>query len=299
MSILGVDLGNYSTKTSEGVIFNSRISPGHKDLNKNDIKVELDDKKYTVGSGRLELGTQRLNSKLYELCLLTAIAKSNPNKLNIETNLVVGLPPLQFESGLKDELQENLDRYGTKKIKIDNRKITITINKVTVFSEAAIVFGNPDKYKSSKTLVIDIGGGSADISQFRGLELVNTTTTKFGMFSLCENMKQKLNAQEKANYSSDDMEELINSDNTIIRGENKDISYLNDIVDDHVAEICNVCNQNFDTDNTKIILIGGGADKLIDYFKKRYRNAELAKDNQFVNAKTYATVGEMLWSEEE
>lgn len=299
MNILGIDLGNYATKTSEGVIFPSRISSGHKELNKNDIKVEFDEKKYTVGTGRLEIGSQRLKSKLYELCLLTAIAKSNPDKLNIETNIVVGLPPLQFQSELKDELESNLNKMGLKKIKIDKKDISITINKAAVFSEAAIVFKNPDKYRDSKTLVIDIGGGSADISQFKGLELVNTTTTKFGMLNLCEKMKQVYNPNEKANNTEDDMEELINKDSTIIRGKVKDISYLKDIIKDHVAEICNICNQNFDIDNTNIILIGGGADKLISYFKDQYKNAEVAKDNQIVNAKTYAAVGEMLWGEEE
>ena len=299
MNILGVDLGNYATKTSEGVILSSRIAAGHKELNKKDIKVEYKDKKYTVGAGRLELGAHRLNSKLYDLCLLTAISKSYPELQNIEVNIVVGLPPLQYESSLKGELEDRLNKLDTQKIIIDGKLISITINKALVFSESAIVFGNPEQYRDTKTLVIDIGGGSTDMSQFKGLELVKNTTTKFGMLSLSESMKQVFNSKENTSYNADDMEDLINKETETIRGEKKDITYLNDVVADHVAEICNVINQNFDTESTDIILIGGGAKKLVKYFNKQYGNAKVADNNQLVNAKTYAAVGEMLWNDKE
>jgi len=298
MKILGVDLGNYATKTSEGVIFPSRISTGHKELNKNDTKVDYNDKKYTVGNGRLELGVQRLNSTLYDLCFLTAIAKSYPSELNINVNIIVGLPPLQYESTLKNELEERLSQLKTQKIIIGGKTITITINKSGIFSESAIVFGEPEKYRKGKTLVIDLGGGSADISQFKGLELVNNTTTKFGMLSLYESMKQVFNAKEKASYSADDMGELVDKKTEEIRGNQEDITYLHDVVADFVAEICNVVNQSFDTDSTGIVLIGGGAKTLLPYFKKQYKNAIVAENNQFANANTYKVVGEMLWSDE-
>lgn len=298
MKILGVDLGNYATKTSEGIIFPSRISSGHKELNSNDIKIEYNDKKYTVGAGRLELGSQRLSSTLYNLCLLTAISKSFPSEQNINVNIVVGLPPVQYESDLKNELQERLNKLKTQKIKIDGKDISITINKATIFSESAIVFGDPNQYRERKTLVIDIGGGSADMSQFKGLELVKNTTTKFGMLSLYESMKQVFNAKEKTSYSAEDMEDLVDRDTEEIRGDKKDITYIKDVIADYISEICNVINQNFDTESTEIVLIGGGAKRLIPYLNKQYKNAKVSKNYQLVNANTYKVVGEMLWSDE-
>jgi plasmid segregation protein ParM len=297
MRILGVDLGNYSTKTSEGVIFDSRVAAGHKELNRNDIKVVYKDKKFTVGTGSLELGKDRIYSNLYDLCLLTSIAQGYPGLQNIEVNIVMGLPPLDYESGLKSKLEEKLNKLGTQKILIDGKTISITINKALIFSESAIVFGNPNQYRDNKTLVIDIGGGSTDMSQFKGLDLVKNTTTKLGMLRLCEDMKQIFNSTEQVSLTEDDMEDLINKDTTIVRGDKKDITYLKDVIENHVTNICNTINQNFDTESTDIILIGGGAKKLINYFKKRYKNAKVADNNQLVNAKTYAAVGEMLWSE--
>ena len=297
--VLGIDLGNYTTETSEGIMFPSRIVAGHKELNKNDIKIEFNGKKYTVGTGRLEIGPNRLNSDFYTILLLTAIAESKPERASIKTDIVVGLPPLQFESELKTELKERLNKLRTKEIIINGRKVLITIDRAEVFSESAIVFGEPEKYRDKKTLVIDIGGGSEDISQFKGLQLVKNTTTKFGMLTLCENMKQVFVPTEKApDYTVDMMEDLINKDTEIVGGIPRDITYLRDVVADHVQEICNVINQNFDTQSTQIVLIGGGAVKLFEYFKKEYdRNVYVEKDNMFVNARTYAAVGEMLWND--
>lgn len=298
MKILGIDIGNYATKTSEGVMFSSRTFSGHKALNKDDIKTVYNDKKYTVGSGSLNLGVSRLDSMFYDLCLLTAISKSFPKDKNIEVNIVVGLPPLQFESELKDNLKKRLNELQTQKIEIDNKLISITIGKAEVFSESAIVFGDPEQYRSKKTLVIDLGGGSTDISQFNGLELIKNTTTKLGMLTLYENMRQVFNPKQTASYAQEDMEDLVGKTSTVVKGKKVDISYLGDIIDNHVIEICNVINQNFDTESTDIVLIGGGASKLIDYFKKQYENAIIAEDSQFVNARTYAAVGEMLWSDQ-
>lgn len=296
-NILGVDLGNYATKTSKGVVFDSKVTVGHKELNKNDIKIEYLGKKYTVGSGTRELGQQRYFSDFYNICLLTAIAESYPKQLSINVNIVMGLPPVMFESSLKQELEVNLNKLGTKTITVNGKEKQITINKAAIFSESAIVFSSPSEYKTGKTLIIDIGGGSCDISEFKGLKLLKNTTTKLGILTLLENMRQKFNSTERVSWDSDLMEDLISEDSTIVKGEKANITYLNDTINEYISEICGTLNQNFDTESTRIILIGGGASKLLIYFKKYYPNVELANDNQIINAKTYAAVGEMLWSE--
>lgn len=296
MNILGIDIGNYATKTNKGIIFPSRLSIGHKKLNANDTKVEFEDKKYTIGTGNLALGETRYDSVLYDLCLLNAVHQSLPDVETVSTNVVVGLPPQYYESKIRDTLEKRLNDLETQKIKIDDKEIAITINKAAVFCESAIVFSNPEEYREKKTLVIDVGGGTTDISQFNGLELVNYTTTKLGMLKLDEDIRPIFNSHENANFNKDAIEEIIGKDTVTIRGDKKDIKYLEDIVRAHVTEICNTVNAGFDTDYD-IKIIGGGASKLIKYFKEQYKNAEVPENNRYINAKTYETIGKVLWSE--
>ncbi|MDV3426674.1 MAG: ParM/StbA family protein [Bacillota bacterium] len=289
---LGIDLGNKVVKTSEMKKFDSRVANGHFDLNKNDIKVEYEGKKYTVGTGTAVLGNDRYFNKLYDICLLTAIAMSS-DAIFIEENIVIGMPPELFESDLKDEVENKLNSIGLKNITVNGVAKSIRILKANVFEESAIVFRNTKEYRDKRVLVIDIGGGTADISQFKNLELEKSTTTKYGMLSLYENMKKAINTKYLAKLTSEDMVNLINKDFTIIKGNTKDISFTKDIIQEHVMKIYNEV-QNFDYDNSKILIIGGGALPLSDYFRRLLPYIEIPADSQFTNALTYERVGEML-----
>jgi plasmid segregation protein ParM len=171
----GIDLGNKVTKTSEMIKFNSKVANGHFDLNKDDIKVVYEGKKYTVGTGTAVLGNDRYFNKLYDICLLTAVALSS-NDMFIEDNIVIGMPPELFESELKEKVEKKLNTIGLKNITVNGINKTIRILKASVFEESAIVFRNTKDYKNKRVLVIDLGGGTTDISQFKNLELEKSTT---------------------------------------------------------------------------------------------------------------------------
>jgi plasmid segregation protein ParM len=290
---LGIDLGNKVTKTSAMIKFDSKVANGHFDLNKDDIKVEYKGKKYTVGTGTALLGNDRYFNELYDVCLLTAIALSSEETF-IEENIVVGMPPELFESELKDKVEAKLNNLGLNNITVNGINKSIRILKANVFEESAIVFKNTKEYRNKKVLIIDIGGGTTDIVQFNKLTLEKSTTTKYGMLSLYENMKKTINTKYLAKLNSEDMVDLIGKKTTVIKGESKDISFLNDVVQEHIMKIYNEV-QNFDYDNSKVLIIGGGALSLGEYFKKELLPyAEIPEDSQFVNALTYEMVGEML-----
>lgn len=289
---LGIDLGNKVVKTSGMNKFNSKVANGHFDLNKDDIKIEYEGKNYTVGTGTAVLGNDRYFNKLYDICLLTAIALSS-NGTFIEENIVIGMPPELFESALKDKVEEKLNNMGLKNITVNGIKKTIRILKAHVFEESAIVFKDTKSYRGKRVLVIDIGGGTSDISQFNNLTLEKSTTTKYGMLSLYENMKKSINTKYLTKLTSEDMIDLVNKNVAIVKGSAKDISFTKDIIQDHVLQIYNEV-QNFDYDNSEILIIGGGATPLSEYFKKLLPYAEIPVDGQFTNALTYEKVGEML-----
>jgi plasmid segregation protein ParM len=290
---LGIDLGNQVTKTSTMCKFNSRISSGHVDLNKNDIKVVYEGKKYTVGTGTSILGDNRYFSELYDICLLTAIALSN-DEIFIEENIVVGMPPEQFESELREKVELKLNGIGMKEITVNEVTKTIRIKKASVFEESAIVFSNTSDYRNKQVLIIDIGGGTTDIAQFKNLELEKSTTTKHGMLSLYENMKKSINTVHIAKFKSEHMPDLIDKDTTVIKGEIKDISFLKDVVKDHAMKIYNEV-QNFDYDNSEILIVGGGATPIGKYLLKELTHAKIPPNSQFINALTYETVGDMIY----
>lgn len=294
----GIDLGNDFTKTSKLISFPSRIKNGHQEMNKDEIKVEYKGKKYTVGTGTPVLGNNRIYSEMYDICLLTAIAKSSKDDV-IEAEIVVGLPPELYDSELKDNLKEKLLKFGQQEFIIweDNTPIKkfIKINRAEVFAESSIIFQDPKKFRDQKTVIIDIGGGTTDISQFNGLNRVDYTTTDLGMLELFKNMKKKINSTYTAKFEEEDMPSLVNKSETIIRGDVKDISFIKDIIKDHVTQICNKAN-GFDIDSSELILIGGGAIPLYPYFKSVYNNITVFDNSQYANALTYESVGVMLWN---
>jgi plasmid segregation protein ParM len=292
---LGIDLGNEITKTSRMIKFASRISKGHKDMNTNDIKVIYKNEPYTVGIGTPVIGVNRIYSDMYDICLLTAIAKSNNDEV-IEENVVLSLPPDLYESSLKKELKEKLSNMGMQEIYIDGVRRTIRIKHAEVFCENSIVFSNPKKYKSQRTLLIDIGGGTTDISEFNGLQLIKHSSEPLGMLPLYDELKKAINAKYRSKLSSEDIEHIIGKDEYEIRQEIRDMSFTRFIIADHVTKICSKVNQSFNYDLCKIELIGGGAAPLINYFKSEYPNISLVEDAQFANSITNETVGEMLWN---
>jgi actin-like ATPase involved in cell morphogenesis len=212
----------------------------------------------------------------------------------IEDNIVIGMPPELFESELKEKVEKKLNTIGLKNITVNGINKTIRILKASVFEESAIVFRNTKDYKNKRVLVIDLGGGTTDISQFKNLELEKSTTTKYGMLSLYENMKKAINTKHLAKLTSEDMIDLVNKDFATIHGKAKDISFTKDIIQDHVMQIYNEV-QNFDYDNSEVLIIGGGALPLSDYIKKLLPYAEIPADSQFANALTYERVGEMIY----
>ncbi|MFL0198283.1 hypothetical protein ACJDU8_22360 [Clostridium sp. WILCCON 0269] len=301
--IFGIDIGNDTTKNDKMGKFKSRVVVGHKGVNEDDIKIEYKGKKYTVGSkaGTLNLGTNKYFNIDYDICLITAIAKSTPEQ-NIEAKIVVGLPPELFESPIRDKLEEKINKLGEQEITIyegtEKIKKVITILNGMVFEESAVVFSDPKEYKKQNLLIIDIGGGSCDITQFDGLELVKHNTTKFGMLTLYTNMKTSLNSNfGNIGLPPEAMEDILGKSTYEINEEVKSVSFLKDTVDAHIREINNVITQNFDTANRKIRVIGGGAKPLINSIKAYYPNAKVLDNAQFLNAITYKEVGLAVWGE--
>ena len=298
MSLIGIDLGNANVKTSNGIIFESKVKSGITKMNENDIKVIYDGVEYTIGSydGALNISKRKYFKNAYKIKLLTAIAKSF-NSNNISTNIVVGVPVEVFnDKKLIEEIKNHIEGFGLQKIVLNDIEKIINIEHVEVFCESAIVFSNREKFKNKKTLVIDFGGGTIDISFWDGLNLTKARTYKEGMITLYENIIKQVNIRYSTTLNSNIAIDMIGKQNFKINQEDKDIKFINSIVETYIDGLTSYINQYFDVESADSIqLIGGGAIQLEKIIKDEYEKAELYQNAEFANANNYEKVGELIW----
>ena len=299
MSVIGIDLGNANVKTSKGVVFESKLKPGITKMNEKDIKVIYDGIEYTVGSydGALNISKRKYFKNAYKVNLLTAIAKSVKAN-NITTDIVVGVPVDLFnDKKLTEEIKSHIESFGTQKITINDIEKTINIENVEVFCESAIVFSDREKFKNKKTLVIDFGGGTIDISFWDGLTLTKSRTYKDGMITLYENIIKQINDKFGTSLNSNIAIRMIGKNTFKIDQEEKNIGFINSIVETYIDGLTSYINQYFDFESADTIqLIGYGAIQLEKNIKEEYDKAELHPNAAFANANTYEKVGELMWN---
>lgn len=314
MSVIGVDFGNGFTKTSKkNVMFKSSYMNGFdSDMNKEAIKVELDGKKYTVGverdRGNVDVNVNtRYESKLHELSILTAIALSFEENV-IETAVVVGVPADNYDS-LKGLVKKKVLGYSNKSIKIvrDNKEETklITITNVLVMPQGAIVLLDPEKYRNSNNFVLDIGGGTAIASIWRGLKFFKARTISTGgMLRLYTAIAQNLNKELNTDYNSETIQTVlklkeikdgkgnkfnIDEDTTLKK-------IIDDTVETHILKIITDVEEVLGVEpiqaNIQTIMGGGALSNLTTpKFKQYYKDLEVADYPQFVNSLIFETIG--------
>ena len=165
-----------------------------------------------------------------------------------------------------------------------------------MFCESAIVFSDREKFKNEKTLVIDFGGGTIDISFWDGLNLTKARTYKEGLITLYENIIKEVNNKFSTSLNSNIAIQMIDKNTFKINQEDKNIVFVNKIVDTYINGLTSYINQYFDTESANSIqLIGGGAIQLEKRIKDEYEKAMLYKNAEFANAENYERVGGLIW----
>ncbi|MCD3217810.1 ParM/StbA family protein [Clostridium botulinum C] len=298
MKIIGVDNGNEMLETSEGVQFINKLSVGTTDMNKDDIKVSYDGIKYTIGdeNGASNIGKNKHKKTSYKISLLTGIAKSYTEN-NIECKVVIGLPiELYNNTEHKDAVKNEIMSWGKQVIKVNDKEKTITILDVEAFPESGIVFGNREKFKDEKTLVIDLGGSTVDISLWNGLRLETSKTYKHGMVTLYEQIISAVKNKKSVDLKAYEAKYMIGKDKYVIEQKEQDIRFINPIVELYVNGLTSWINQSFDVEKVNSIqLIGGGAIMLENLLKQEYENAVLVENAGFANANVFKKIGEVIW----
>ena len=301
--IIGVDNGNGYVKTSEKIVFPSKMRSGVKLMNKEDgYQISYNNRSLVVGgtNGSMENGIDRFKTDLYKITLLTAIALSYPNENEINANVVLGLPVEYFKI-YKSELENWVLGYKTNEIMIEGCKKSISINKCTVFMESAIVFMEPNLYRDKINIVIDPGFYTTDVTRWDGTKPDGFYTSDIGISSYYAKVMKKINTEFKTTFRQQDMEKIIRTNIMIDKGKEINVS---DIVNSekklHISELMQELTTNFNLRSAhNLLLVGGGANLFSKELKSYFDYATIIEDPQLANAKTFKKVGENIWRKAE
>lgn len=280
---LGIDIGNYNVKTSEGVLFKSCISNSIEYGNKFD-KLIINGEKYYLGTGTFEIEFRKFDKDNYIPLLLGAICKSSNH---IEHNLGLGLPIKQYKT-CKNELI-SLIQNTEYDIKFNNIKRKIIINDVKVFPESvAAIIANYNKLNiiGQDIIAVDIGGKTTDIALIRGKKVLKSSQVNVGTIDIYNCIKTDLESKYiDIKINIDDINRYIKN-GFLYKGEQQDISKSIKNCNDLFKEIYTELNLNYSINTSNVVLQGGGSDLLGKVFKKKINNMIIDND-LFANANGY------------
>lgn len=272
--ILGVDLGNYYTKSSKGISFLSKTT-----LLKNISEVDCitrDNKKIYLGEGEFDTEYRKAYRGNLIHLLQGAIEKSTTDKNN---KIVVGLPLSQYKED-KDHL---INRIIQSRLVID----------VEVVPEGVLTV--PGNFEG---IIVDIGGRTTDICllEIEGNKrrIKRPTSLPIGVMNLESDFINSLNSNYGLDLKQDDAPRIIRN-GLFIYGERKEVSM--DIFKEFVESIVRRVQVDYSIRTNNVVLIGGGADKLYNAFKNRIPQAYLVRDPFMANAFAYGKYGRevFLW----
>ena len=289
--ILGVDLGNFSVKTSEKVCFLSKIS--EIDNFTGDNKIIFNGKTLFVGEGEFNTDWNKSRKDITIPLLFSAIYKSSNDNIN---KIVVGLPINQYKSH-KAELKELIE--NNKCATINNRQLII--DEIEIAPEGAASYYNLSqlniqKIGNNQLIIVDLGGLTTDITLFINNKIANVLTVPVGMLKIYQDVITYINTNYTQNLVLEDAEFII-KDGLILRGKKIDVSFISCILKRHFDSLYKELQLKFNVDKGYVYLTGGGSLLLQYAFKNRLNNVIVSDDCLFDNSIGFKRVGESLWQE--
>lgn len=291
MTILGVDVGYTYTKTSEGVIFPSKIAEA--DTISTGDKITIGNKSYFIGTGISTFDLNKIDSEVFKVCLIASIAKSTPDN---DVKVVVGLPIGQYQNQ-KDQLEKMLEENKTVKITYDGEERTLNIKDFKVYAQGAAALYS--QKISGDAIIVDIGGMTTDIAFFEingntRRVTFSSTVFKCGTLTLYSKVIQAVNEHFTLSLESSDGEAILR-DGLAVDGIKQDVGFIKPIIIEHVNRIIDELHVNYPCKIKPIYLCGGGSLILGEVIKREFPNASYMNDAQFANAKGFKEVGLKVW----
>lgn len=290
--IIGADIGYGWTKIwgdNLKFMFKSTIEEGSLDVC-NTLKIEFEDKKYTIGENSenslYDNTVNKIDSLNFKLCLYTAIAKAMGDEMVSEIQLVTGLPA-SYYSSQKDSL---IDEFINKTVTIvcnDEPKM-FTITDIIVFPQSAgVLILNPELLVGD-VCVVDIGGFTVDISYFNNRKLKRLYTFELGMNILGKNLVDEIKTKYDVTYDVLKADDLLEGQTIAKNGKPVNISGL---IDEVSEKHCNILINRLESlkeyNISSRVFIGGGSLRLSKYIT----DESIDSNTIYTNARAFYILG--------
>lgn len=283
--ILGIDLGNHSTKSSKGITFASKVAKTDNILNSS-ITLQTDKGTFYMEEGDYDTEYRKLKKENIKEMFLTAVGLSSDE---ITNQIVVGLPLSQYKED-KEAFIDLLLKDRIQKINLNGIDRKLIIEDVAVYPEGIGAMVG----KSFNGVIVDIGGRTTDIALIENKKVKKPYSLPVGTLNLYSDFIKEINSKNGLDLKSDDAPRII-KDGLKIYGEKKNIDTAMDIFKSYVEDITRELQISYSVKTLDVMLVGGGAAMLYKPFKNRIPNVELIDNSVFANAMGFKRHGESLW----
>lgn len=272
MAIIGVDLGNYYTKTSKDISFISKVSEVPNILSNN--PVNIDNKIMYLEEGEFDTEPRKAYKKNLLYLLKAAIQMSSNDKYN---KVVLGLPLSQFKQDREYLINRVLQSRIVEDVEVEPEGIVSLPNNFT-------------------GIVCDIGGGTTDIclvvKEGNKRRVKNPYSLPYGIHKLESEFVNQINSKYGLDLQPYDADRIINN-GLFIYGENK--PFKMDVYREFVDNVINRMQTDYSIKTNNMIILGGGAIKLYTAFRNRVPQCKLLPNSFFANAYNFENIGKEIW----
>lgn len=286
--IIGIDVGNATTITSEGIIFDSKLT-NIEPLNECDCIV-IDNKKYYIGEGDFDTTYRKVNKESYVTLMYSALALSS---IDTHNNVVLGLPLSQYKED-KNTLINRIMKENNKEIILNGKDRKIIIDDIEVFPEAIVTL--EDDYEG---IVIDIGGRTTDaalVENYRGKrKVINPISIPAGTINLYGDFINLLNGRFSLDLKLQDAERILKN-GLLLDGKLQCIDFAIEVFQRFVTDLINRLQIEYSLRTNRISLTGGGAELFGEALKNRLGDGvQIQEDGLYANANNFCELGCSLW----
>ncbi|MEG2246326.1 MAG: ParM/StbA family protein [Peptostreptococcaceae bacterium] len=301
--VVGIDIGHITSIAVSGtnqICVESRIATANRmhDLGTNEM-FEFEEKIYAVNNGDFENNLIKHEKKNFLALIYYSISKvTDADRVDV----VIGIPSGQYDTRRK-ELKEFLEINNLRKIKTgteyDNLDLPrqICIDKVAVVPEGYALKTDKDAMRqllrNKNTLVVDIGGGTTDITEFNpNMNFAGGDSIRFGLLDVYRETRKVLDSKYNVVVNLEEAKKYFDGQLSLLDG---NVEYKQEIALTAINTIVSELRSGYKnlTDNN-IVITGGGAKIVYPTFKKLYPQAIVANDI-YLNARGFYEIGVSKW----